>query len=162
MNNDRYEEDFFITEDKYSLNNQQIIPIRIPTPPGSTTPDRPNRPGSSPGRPNRPGPPSRPGIKPPTGPPPDRKPQLPRGIMLPPQGSSNFNMQYGNSRRQDMARRFRDCENRFTFVWLWDGSSFWFYPVFTGWQVTEGFVWNRGRWSYDTINLNSIFFFHCF
>lgn len=155
MNNgiNRTNKDSAVYNENYSLNRQQVFPIRIPMPPGSPPPGRPGRPGLF-GRPEMP---------PPTTPPPNVSPQLPIGLVLPRQGTSNFNILYGNpARRRDTIRQFRRCQNRFTFVWLWDGSTFWFYPIFIGWQMAEGFIWNRGRWNFETINLNSIFFFNCF
>jgi hypothetical protein len=57
---------------------------------------------------------------------------------------------------------FRRCMFRFTFIWLVNGNSFWFFPTFAGRQFVEGFRWRRNRWEFDRINIRRIFFFRCF
>lgn len=101
--------------------------------------------------------------QPPSTPPPYTTPQLPRGMALPTPDSREFNVQYGNFlRTNNFDRRFRNCLNRFTFIWTWYGRTFWFYPIFVNPWSVEGFVWNRGRWIYNSIPINSIFFYSCF
>lgn len=65
-------------------------------------------------------------------------------------------------RRPNQPGSFQRCINRFTFIWLINGNSFWFYPTFAGWQHVEGFRWRNGRWVYEIINLRRILFFRCF
>ncbi len=57
---------------------------------------------------------------------------------------------------------FRRCMFRFTYIWLFNGNNFWFYPTFVGRQFVEGFRWRRNRWEYDRINIQRIFFFRCY
>lgn len=120
-----------------------------------------------PGQPVRPNPPAQTppfyNNQPPRTPPPSSTPPLPRGMALPRPGTSEFNLQYDNfNATNNLDRQFRSCLNRFTFVWLWYGRSFWFYPInIRRWSV-DGFIWYRNRWIYDSINLNSIFFYKCF
>lgn len=59
-------------------------------------------------------------------------------------------------------RGMRRCLNQFTYIWLINGSNFWFYPTFIRRQQVEGFRWRNGRWVYDRINLRRILFFRCF
>jgi hypothetical protein len=59
-------------------------------------------------------------------------------------------------------RELNRCLNRFTFIWLENGNSFWFYPTFVGRQFVQGFRWRRNRWEFERINLRRIFFFRCF
>ena len=59
-------------------------------------------------------------------------------------------------------RSFRRCINRFTFIWLFNGRSFWFYPIFVQNQLVFGFRWNGRNWVNDTINMRRIFHFQCF
>ena len=134
-----------------------------PFPPDSR--ERPGRPFPQDPReqPGRPFPPGTPDMQAPMSPPPNMTPRLPRGVIIPTQGTQEFNIQYGDyNRRQNRLRRFRFCLNRFTHIWLWNGSSFWFYPTSIRRNSVEGFIWSRGRWYFYRINLNSIFYFSCF
>lgn len=126
----------------------QILRPGQPTPPTYSQPPRTNPPSYG---------------QPPKTPPPFNTPQLPRGMVLPAPGTSEFNLQYDNfNNSNNLDRQFRACLNRFTFVWLWYGRSFWFYPInIRRWSV-DGFIWHRNRWIYNSINLNSIFFYRCF
>lgn len=131
---------------------------RPPGPPGPSGPPGQRPPGSS-------GPPGqgRPGAGPPS-PPPTFTPQLPREeqqYLSEPQG---FRGPFGG-RIIDLRRRprdFRGCLNRFTYIWLINGSNFWFYPTFVGRNTIEGFRWRRNRWDYDRININRVLFHLCF
>jgi hypothetical protein len=101
--------------------------------------------------------------QPPRTPPPSSTPQLPRGMALPNPGTSEFNLQYDNfNNSYNLDRQFRSCLNRFTFVWMWYGRSFWFYPINIRRRSVDGFIWYRNRWIFNSINLNSIFFYRCF
>jgi hypothetical protein len=101
--------------------------------------------------------------RPPRTAPPDITPLLPRGVVIPLPGTSDFNTLYRDvNRNNTIASQFRNCLNHFTFIWLWNGRSFWFYPIFVGRRTAEGFVWRGNGWVYDSINLNRIFFFRCF
>lgn len=59
-------------------------------------------------------------------------------------------------------RNLRNCMNRFTYIWLINGSNFWFYPIFVGRNSIEGFRWRRNRWEYDRLLTNRILFHLCF
>lgn len=59
-------------------------------------------------------------------------------------------------------RGMRSCLFRFTYIWLYNGNDFWFYPTFTDGQFVMGYRWRRNRWEFDRINLRRIFFFRCF
>ncbi|WP_163102119.1 transporter [Peribacillus alkalitolerans] len=58
----------------------------------------------------------------------------------------------------------RRCLFRFTYVWLNNGSSFWFYPTFIGRNSVAGFRWRRrqNRWVYFGIDTRQISSFQCF
>ncbi|WP_228351846.1 hypothetical protein [Variimorphobacter saccharofermentans] len=58
--------------------------------------------------------------------------------------------------------QIRRCIHRYTFIWLVNGNSFWFYPTFVGNQFVQGFRWRRNRWEFERINLRRILFFRCF
>ncbi|WP_143452677.1 hypothetical protein [Konateibacter massiliensis] len=99
----------------------------------------------------------------PMSPPPFQEPPLPRGMAMPTPEAAKFNQQFGSpNRTNNMQREFRRCLNQFTFVWLWNGRSFWFYPISVSRWSAEGFVWRQNRWVFNRINLNTIFFFRCF
>ena len=63
---------------------------------------------------------------------------------------------------QQGSRGIRRCVYRFTYIWLNNGNSFWFYPTFVGYGSVAGFQWRRNKWEYRTINLNRIFSFQCY
>lgn len=56
----------------------------------------------------------------------------------------------------------RRCLFRFTYVWLYNGRSFWFYPTFIGRNSVAGFRWRRNRWEYYGTDLRRIRSFRCF
>lgn len=124
-------------------------------------PPRPNMPAPPPTPPFQPNPPSN--SQQPRTPPPSNAPQLPRGMVLPPQGSQEYNVQFDRFNKSNQRdRQFKSCLNRFTFVWLWSGRSFWFYPVNTRRWSVDGFIWYGNRWIFNSLNYNSIFFYRCF
>ena len=56
----------------------------------------------------------------------------------------------------------RRCMFRYTYVWLIDGRSFWFYPVFLGRNSIAGWRWSRRRgWVYYGMDLRQIRSFQC-
>lgn len=54
------------------------------------------------------------------------------------------------------------CLFRNTFIWLRNGSSFWFFPVFVGPRSVAGFRWNGRFWSIFGIDTRRIVSFSCF
>lgn len=63
---------------------------------------------------------------------------------------------------RDGTRGIRHCMYRFTYIWLNNGNSFWFYPTFVGYGSLVGFRWRRNRWEYSVINLNRIRSYQCY
>ncbi|MDU6266748.1 MAG: hypothetical protein E6600_19910 [Anaerocolumna aminovalerica] len=59
-------------------------------------------------------------------------------------------------------RQIGRCLFRFTFIWLRNGNSFWFYPVFLTGNILIGFRWGRRGWEYTILNTRRIIFFQCF
>ncbi|MFX3625218.1 MAG: transporter [Ectobacillus sp.] len=57
----------------------------------------------------------------------------------------------------------RRCLYRYTYIWLRNGRSFWFYPIFVGRTSVAGYRWRRNqyRWVYTGIDLNNIDYFEC-
>ncbi|MEH7251453.1 transporter [Neobacillus niacini] len=55
----------------------------------------------------------------------------------------------------------RGCLHRFTFVWLNNGRSFWFYPTFVGRDSVAGYRWRGFRWVYYGTDLRRIRSFRC-
>jgi len=89
-------------------------------------------------------------------------PGMQRGPMA---GPGQMPYEFGRRYPEDHQVRPRDlrrCLYRFTFIWLNNGNSFWFFPTFVGNQFVQGFRWRQNRWEYDRINLRRIFFFRCF
>jgi hypothetical protein len=56
----------------------------------------------------------------------------------------------------------RGCINRNTYVWMDNGSEFWFFPTFVGRQTIIGFQWRRFGWIYNVIDSRRIRTFQCF
>lgn len=140
MDNDKFEQQD--VEEK-SSRYQQFDPERFFEPPRMQRPS---------------GPPNMTGM--PTSAPPNFVPQMPR------EGGQPFSefrneMEFGRG-GPSQDRGFRRCINRFTFIWLINGNSFWFYPTRMRRNQIEGFRWRNNRWIYDRINVRRILFFRCF
>jgi hypothetical protein len=84
---------------------------------------------------------------PPSGPPPGFTPQL-QGT----QGQQLFAVDPGSMRR---------CRFRYTYVWLRNGNSFWFYPTFIGRTSVAGWRWRNFRWVYYGTDADRISSFQC-
>lgn len=80
---------------------------------------------------------------PPSGPPPSYVPQ---------QGFSAYAVDPGAIRR---------CRFRFTYIWLNNGRSFWFYPTYVGRDSIAGYRWRNRRWVYYGTDLRRISSFQC-
>ncbi|MGP7818030.1 hypothetical protein [Niallia sp. 01092] len=85
------------------------------------------------------------GSEAPTTPPPSYTPQLQQSAGL-------FAVDPGSMRR---------CLYRFTYVWLNNGRSFWFYPTFVGRTSVAGYRWRNFRWVYYGTDTNRIRSFQC-
>ncbi|MCY8305204.1 hypothetical protein MOC39_10740 [Bacillus spizizenii] len=83
----------------------------------------------------------------PQGPPPSKKPAKPKKPQSP-QGVAYL--------VEPVA--IQPCLFRFTYVWLTNGSSFWFYPIILGRRSVGGFYWDssRRRWAYFALDTNLI------
>lgn len=77
-------------------------------------------------------------------------------------GRDGFYGRPGDGRDFGRRRDMRGCLFRFTYIWLFNGNEFWFYPTYVDRQFVMGFRWRRNRWEFDRINLRRIFFFRCF
>ncbi|GEM_PF-1802221 len=56
----------------------------------------------------------------------------------------------------------RNCQGRFTYIWLNSGQEFWFFPIQIWGNTVAGFRWDRRfGWTYTGISLNSIDMFTC-
>ncbi|WP_312117086.1 transporter [Brevibacillus reuszeri] len=85
---------------------------------------------------------------PPPGPPPGRTPSSPGA-----QG-------YGGTRRIDRGAIY-PCLYRYTYIWLKNGHSFWFYPVYVSHNSISGYRWRHNRWEYYGLELDRIAYFTC-
>ncbi|WP_445670011.1 hypothetical protein [Peribacillus sp. FSL H8-0477] len=128
--------------DSYGINSE-INPDysrqkTMPGGPGSAFP--PPRPPGGPGSGGAPG------GGPPSAPPPQFVPDFP--------GVSAFAVDAG---------ALQGCLFRNTYVWLNNGRSFWFFPVFIGRRSVAGFRWRAGqrRWVYYGIDTSNIRSFQC-
>jgi hypothetical protein len=41
-----------------------------------------------------------------------------------------------------------DCINEYTYIWLWNGDSFWFYPTSVQYGQVTGYRWNGVFWTF--------------
>ncbi|WP_316572172.1 hypothetical protein [Neobacillus sp. YIM B06451] len=83
---------------------------------------------------------------PPSGPPPFATPQEAYG-------ATSFAVDPGAIRR---------CRYRFTYIWLNNGRSFWFYPTYIGRTSIAGWRYRRNGWTYYGTDLRRIRSFRCF
>ncbi|MBK5443151.1 MULTISPECIES: collagen-like protein [unclassified Peribacillus] len=124
----------------------------IPGLPG--LPSQPGFPGAPgfPGQPGFPGAPGSPGQ--PGSPPSSQAPTAPPPSFIPlQQSASTFAVDPG-------AISF--CLFRNTFIWLNNGASFWYYPIFVGPRSVAGFRWNGRFWTVFGIDTRQINSFTCF
>jgi hypothetical protein len=56
-------------------------------------------------------------------------------------------------------RALKGCLFHYTYIWLRNGMSFWFYPVYAGKSSMAGYRWTRFGWIYAGIDLSWIDFF---
>jgi hypothetical protein len=101
--------------------------------------------------------------RPPQGPPPN----IPGGIPTPPSfgGQQQFRYDQPGFPRQFWQidpRGIRRCLYRYTYVWLRNGASFWFFPVFVSDQTVIGFRWRQRNWEYFSLNFRRVSYFRCF
>ncbi|MBY0029619.1 transporter [Priestia aryabhattai] len=54
------------------------------------------------------------------------------------------------------------CLFRNTFIWLRNGSSFWYFPIFVGLRSVAGFRWNGRFWTIFGVDTRQIVSFTCF
>ncbi|WP_284646304.1 transporter [Paenibacillus silviterrae] len=45
-----------------------------------------------------------------------------------------------------------DCYFQYTYIWLWNGESFWFYPTSVEYGAVSGYRWNGLFWQYYGID----------
>lgn len=55
----------------------------------------------------------------------------------------------------------RRCRFRYTYIWLRNGNSFWFYPTYVGRDSIAGYRWRNRRWVYYGTDLDRIRSFQC-
>lgn len=151
-------------ERNYEIKNQQFFPGGPGRGPGET----PGRgPIGTPGRGPETTPPGQGVGRQPLSAPPNFTPELPRMEGQPFVGQRGD----GRDRSQDQfglgdffsrPGNLRRCLNQFTYIWLFNGNNFWFYPINIRGPFIEGFRWRRNRWEFDRFNMNRILFFRCF
>ncbi len=56
----------------------------------------------------------------------------------------------------------KQCRNKYTYVWLDNGRSFWFYPTYVGRKSISGYRWIGFMWVYYGTDLNRIDSFICY
>jgi len=49
-----------------------------------------------------------------------------------------------------------DCTFRYTYVWLWNGDNFWFYPTRVEYGIVAGLRWNGRFWFHFEMDPNNI------
>ncbi len=121
-----------------------VPPFGPPSGPGTPPFGPPSGPGTPPfGPPGGPGtPPFGPGDGPPMAPPPSFTPEL-----------APYRVDPGS---------IRGCRRKYTYIWLNNGNSFWFYPVYIGRRSISGYRWIGFWWVYFGTDLNNIQSFICY
>lgn len=56
----------------------------------------------------------------------------------------------------------RQCRRKYTYIWLENGDSFWFYPTFVGRTSIAGYRWIGFWWIYYGTDLDNIRSFICY
>lgn len=56
----------------------------------------------------------------------------------------------------------RGCLYRYTYIWLRNGRSFWFYPTYVGRTSVAGWRWRNWRWVYYGTDLDRVRSFQCY
>lgn len=116
-------------------------------------------------------PPPRPGFNPPPGPgfggpgmqPGFGGPQGPGGPNIPPPPSHTPPRPTGGAQLFAVSPgSIRPCTNRFVYIWLRNGRSFWAYLTRVDRRSASGWRWNGRRWVYFGVDLNRIDEFSCF
>ncbi|WP_230192000.1 transporter [Paenibacillus sp. CECT 9249] len=54
-----------------------------------------------------------------------------------------------------------DCLQNYTYVWLWNGESFWFYPTRVEYGEVSGYRWNGAFWAFYGIDPRLIMSVSC-
>lgn len=54
------------------------------------------------------------------------------------------------------------CLYRMTYVWLYNGKSFWCYPTFVNANTVSGWKWINYRWQFFSIDASRISNFYCY
>lgn len=83
----------------------------------------------------------------PPGPPPSRTPVRPQGR------AGVYRISPGS---------IANCMYQYVYIWLDNGNSFWFYPVYLSHSTIAGYRWNGYTWRYTGIDLNRIDYFECY
>jgi len=91
--------------------------------------------------------------------PPNFVPEAPRMERSPMGGVYYVNP---SQQRGGSNRPIRRCVNSFTYIWLRNGSNFWFYITRVDDIFIQGFRWRGNRWEFDRISRNRIIFYRCF
>lgn len=116
--------------------------------PGSFFPGAPGFPGVGPGFPGAPDFPGQGGSQA------SQAPTAPPPAFIPQQATaSTFAVDPGS---------IRFCLFRNTYIWLSNGQSFWYYPIFVGSTSVTGFRWNGRSWMIFGIDTRRIVSFTCF
>ncbi|MDQ0200944.1 hypothetical protein [Neobacillus ginsengisoli] len=55
----------------------------------------------------------------------------------------------------------RHCLYRYTYIWLNNGRSFWYYPTYVGRTSVAGYRWRGYNWEYYGMDLSRIRSFSC-
>ena len=88
-------------------------------------------------------------------------PGPPGGFPPPPQGPPPLSQPFRQRRRAPFGS-FRPCLYRYTYVWLRNGNSFWFYPVFMEAGGVAGYRWTGTRWRFYGLDPRRVDYFECY
>ena len=95
--------------------------------------------------------------------------QQPDEFFMPPSGGGQSSAPMGAPPNfsppipawQQGSSGIRMCLYRNTYIWLRNGSSFWFFPTFVSRNTIIGFRWRGIGWIYQIINPNNIRSYVC-
>jgi len=88
----------------------------------------------------------------PSGPPPN---------MVPTKNHPGVNSYSGMSPMAIDSGAIRPCRNRYVYIWLTNGSSFWAWLTYVGRRSVSGYRWTGRRWVFFGTDLRRIDSFFC-
>ncbi|MEW9121812.1 MAG: hypothetical protein AB2421_03795 [Thermotaleaceae bacterium] len=66
-----------------------------------------------------------------------------------------------NSSQNDITDAISPCLNKFVYIWLRDGGSFWTYLIYAETKYIAGWRWSGEEWNYFGTRMVNVDYFIC-